>query len=67
MDEVSRAQTGIGRALRRARAAEDRALAGRVREEGERLAKLLSGVLAMARLHERFPSVEIDQACQHAQ
>jgi len=46
MDDVRRAQTGIGRALRRARASEDRALAARVREEGERLAKLLSGVLA---------------------
>jgi hypothetical protein len=51
MDEVLRAQTEIGRALRRAHAGEDRALAARVREEGDRLAHLFAGVLAMARTH----------------
>ncbi len=51
MDEIGRAQADLGRALRRARAGEDPALAGKVREEGERLARLLFGVIAMARLH----------------
>jgi hypothetical protein len=51
MDDVVRAQSDIGRALRRAYAGEDRALAARVREEGDRFARLLSGVLGMARLH----------------
>ena len=51
MDDVLRAQSEIGRALRRAHAGEDRSLAVRVREEGDRLARLLAGVLAMARMH----------------
>jgi hypothetical protein len=51
MDDVVHAQSEIGRALRRAHAGEDRALAVRVREEGDRLARLLAGVLAMARMH----------------
>jgi hypothetical protein len=51
MDEVARAQSEIGRALRRAHAGEDRVLAARVREEGDRLARLLTGVLAMTRTH----------------
>jgi hypothetical protein len=51
MDEISQAQVALGRALDRARAGEDRALAGRVRDEGARLVNLLFGVLGMARLH----------------
>jgi hypothetical protein len=51
LDDVTQAQERLGRVLERARAGEDRVLAAVVREEGERLVKLLNGVLAMARLH----------------
>jgi hypothetical protein len=51
MDELSRAQEALGRALGRARVGEDRELANTVRELGERLAHLLSGLLRMTRLH----------------
>jgi hypothetical protein len=50
-DDLSRAQDALGRALGRARIGEDRALANQVRELGERLAHLLSGLLRMTRLH----------------
>jgi len=50
-DELSRAQETLARALGRARIGEDRALANHVRELGERLAHLLSGLLRMTRLH----------------
>lgn len=51
MDDLVQAQERLGRALGRARVGEDRALANRVRELGERLAHLLSGLLKMTRLH----------------
>jgi hypothetical protein len=50
-DDLSRAQEALARALGRARIGEDRALANQVRELGERLAHLLSGLLRMTRLH----------------
>lgn len=50
-DDLSRAQEALGRALGRARIGEDRALANQVRELGERLAHLLSGLLRMTRMH----------------
>jgi hypothetical protein len=50
-DELSRAQDVLSRALGHARIGEDRALANQVRELGERLAHLLSGLLRMTRLH----------------
>jgi len=50
-DDLSRAQAALARALGRARIGEDRALANQVRELGERLAHLLSGLLRMTRLH----------------
>jgi HD domain-containing protein len=50
-DDVGRAQEALARALGRARIGEDRALANQVRELGERLAHLLSGLLRMTRLH----------------
>lgn len=50
-DELSRAQEALARALGRARIGEDRALANRVRELGERLAHLLTGLLRMTRMH----------------
>lgn len=51
MDEIRQAQQSVGRALDRARAGEDRALAGRVRETGEQVANLLSGLMRMSRVH----------------
>jgi len=51
VDELTRAQAALTRALGRARIGEDRALANLVRELGERLAHLLSGLLRMTRLH----------------
>jgi hypothetical protein len=51
VDDIALAQARLGRTLDRARAGEDPALAARVREDGERLVKLLNGVLGMARLH----------------
>jgi len=50
-EDLSRAQEALARALGRARIGEDRALANQVREVGERLAHLLSGLLRMTRLH----------------
>jgi hypothetical protein len=50
-DDLSQAQGELGRALGRARIGEDRALFNLVRELGERLAYLLSGLLRMTRMH----------------
>jgi hypothetical protein len=51
MDELSRAQSSLGRALGRARAGEDRELAQKVREGGEQLAHMLGGLLKLTRTH----------------
>jgi hypothetical protein len=51
MDELSRAQSSLGRALGRARAGEDRELAQKVREGGEALAHMLGGLLKLTRTH----------------
>ena len=51
LDDLSQAQEELGRALGRARIGEDRALFNLVRELGERLAHLLSGLLRMTRMH----------------
>jgi len=51
VDDLTRAQEALGRALGRARVGEDRELANTVRELGERLAHLLAGLLRMSRLH----------------
>ncbi len=51
LDDLSRAQEDLARALGRARIGEDRALANLVRELGERLAHLLAGLLRMTQLH----------------
>lgn len=50
-DELARAQERLGRTLERARASEDRELAGRVRDEGSQLVHQLNGLLRMCRLH----------------
>jgi hypothetical protein len=50
-DDIGRAQEELGRAIGRARIGEDRELANRVRELGERLAHLLMGLLRMTRMH----------------
>jgi hypothetical protein len=51
VDDIRRAQDELGRAIGRARIGEDRELANRVRELGERLAHLLLGLLRMTRMH----------------
>lgn len=51
MDELSRAQSALGRALGRARAGEDRELAQKVREGGESLTHMLGGLLKLTRTH----------------
>ncbi len=51
MDELQRAQQELARALGRARAGEDRDLAQKVRESGEQVAHLLSGLLKLTRVH----------------
>jgi len=45
-------QHGMHRALQRARQADDRELAGRVRDEGHRLVFLLNGLIRMSRLYQ---------------
>jgi len=50
-DELSRAQSSLGRAIGRARAGEDRELSQKVREGGEALANVLCGLLKMSRVH----------------
>lgn len=51
-DELLLAQRNLGRALDQARAGEDRALAQQVREAGERLTRLLDGLLRLSRIHQ---------------
>lgn len=51
MDELQQAQESLGRTLDRARAGEDPALAGIVREKGEQAVNLLYGLLRMSRIH----------------
>jgi len=51
MDELSSAQSALGRALGRARAGEDRELAQRVREGGEAMAHMLGGLLKLTHTH----------------
>ncbi len=50
-DDLSRAQSSLGRALGRARAGEDRELSQKVREGGEALANIVCGLLKMSRVH----------------
>ena len=50
-DDLERAQERLSRTLERARASEDRELAGRVRDEGSQLVHQLNGLLRMSRLH----------------
>jgi len=51
LDDLTQAQEDLARALGRARIGEDRALFDLVRELGDRLAYLLSGLLRMTRMH----------------
>lgn len=50
-DEIERAQGELAAALTEARGGEDRELSQAVRERGEQLARLLSGLLRMAHMH----------------
>lgn len=52
MDELQRAQNALGKAVDRARGGEDRALADKVRDSGERLVRQLFGLLRMTRTHD---------------
>lgn len=51
-DDLLAAQRRIGRVLDEARSGEDRALAQLVRETGERLVRLLDGLLRLSRIHQ---------------
>jgi len=51
MDDLGQAQQSLGRSLRKARAGEDRELSQKVRENGEALGQMLSGLLKMSRVH----------------
>jgi len=51
MDDLELAQSELGRAIDRARAGEDRELAGQVRERGEQITVLLAGLLKLTRVH----------------
>lgn len=51
MDELRQAQQSLGRSLGKARAGEDRELSQKVRENGEALGQMLSGLLKMSRVH----------------
>jgi hypothetical protein len=51
MDDLARAQSSLGRAIGRAKAGEDRELAQKVREGGDQLAQMLSGLLRLTRTH----------------
>ncbi len=48
---LRQAQSQLGRAIERARVGEDRELAALVREQGEHLVSLLSGLLRMGKIH----------------
>jgi HD-GYP domain-containing protein (c-di-GMP phosphodiesterase class II) len=52
MDDLQRAQSSLSRALGRARAGEDKELGQRVRELGEQLTHMLSGLLKLTRVHD---------------
>lgn len=51
MDELLQAQQDLARALGRARAGEDRDLAQKVRENGEQVVHMLTGLLKLTRVH----------------
>jgi len=51
-EEIMESQERLGKALDRARAGEDRALATAVREDGERFVRVFFGLLRMLRLHD---------------
>ncbi|HET6410668.1 MAG TPA: HD domain-containing protein [Anaeromyxobacter sp.] len=51
MDELHKAQEDLARALGRARAGEDRDLVQKVRESGEQVVHMLSGLLRLTRVH----------------
>ncbi len=62
MDELQQAQASLGRAVERARAGEDRVLAAQVRERGEQLAHLLTGLVRMGHVH-ATTNHAFDQPC----
>lgn len=52
MDDLQRAQSSLSRALGRARAGEDKELAQQVRDLGEQLSHMLSGLLKLTKVHD---------------
>ncbi len=50
-EELLEAQTRVGQALARARVADDRVLAVKIRESGEQLVRLLVGLVRLRRIH----------------
>jgi hypothetical protein len=52
MDDLQRAQSSLSRALGRARAGEDKELAQRVRDLGEQLSHMLTGLLRLTKVHD---------------
>ena len=50
-DTLEAAQARLGKALDRARAGEDRELAVQVREGGERVVRIIAGLLRLTRVH----------------
>ena len=51
-DQILSSQEQLGKALDRARAGEDRVVATAIREDGERIIRILFGLLRMLRLHD---------------
>ena len=70
MDELAKSQEQLGKALERAKMGEDLDLAGRVRDMGERLVRILYGLIKMTEIHDidnaafLKPSEEFETVCQ---
>ena len=52
-EEINAAQDRMAKALDRAKAGEDRELAARVRDRGERFARMLAGTIRLIRIHDQ--------------
>lgn len=52
VNEIDQAQDRMAKALDRAKAGEDRELAQRVRDRGERFARMLAGTIRLTRIHD---------------
>ena len=52
LSEIEQSQEQLGKAIERAKLGEDRSLAARIRDLGERLVRTLYGLLKMTEIHE---------------